>query len=327
MRASYFARCSARQRVQPAAAATTAAATATGPAAARRRQAEFLAQRRDRRGALRRIRLRHLDVTRKRDRLNDAAVLLQRLQLLVVHVAAEIGERASRGMRGDHRRLRQRQRLHVGGLRRMREIDHDPPLVHLGDRLLAHLAEAVVQPLAVALAGVRIGELAVAVVRERHVAAAAIVELLDALDVGAERIGVLDADQRHLLARLGNARHIRGGERQPDLVRRDLFRQPVHRVELRHRLLVGAVVALRRQRALADVDDEEGGVEPAFDHLRHVDLRLEALRVVLLAREVVRIDVVMRVERDHAIVNGARLLNERGIRPGLGRRHSWGEHE
>ena len=92
---------------------------------------------------------------------------------------------------------------------------------------------------------------------------------------------------------------------------RDLLRQVMHRVELRDRLLVGVVVALRRQRPLADIDDEEGGVEAAFDHLRQVDLRLEALRVVLLPREVVGIDVVVGVERDHAIVNGARLLDER----------------
>ena len=170
----------------------------------------------------------------------------------------------------------------------MREIDHDPPLVHLGNHLLAHLAEAVVQPLAVALAGVRVGELAVAVVRERHVAAAAIVELLDALDVGAERIRVLDADQRDLLPRLRDARHIGGGERELDLIGRDLLRQVMHRVELRDRLLVGAVVALRRQRSLPDVDDEERGVEAAFLHLRQVDLRVEPLRVVLLPREVLR---------------------------------------
>ena len=53
------------------------------------------------------------------------------------------------------------------------------------------------------------------------------------------------------------------------------------------------------------------GVEAAFDHLGKVDLRLEPLRVVLLPREVLRIDVVVRVERDHAIVNRARPLDER----------------
>ena len=108
--------------------------------------------------------------------------------------------------------------------------------------------------------------------------------------------------------------HVGGGERELDLFRRDLLRQVMDRVELRDRLLVGAVVALRRQRSLADVDDEERGVEAALLHLREVDLRVEPLRVVLLPREVLRIDVVVRVERDDAVVNGARLLDERGIR-------------
>ena len=249
MRASYCARCSGVSAIHRAAAlAAAGAGTAALPG---RGQPELLAQRRDRRRPLRRIGLGDLHVARERHRLDDAAVLLQRQQLLVVHVAAVIGERARRRVRRDHRRLRQRQRLQVRGLRGMREIDHDPPLVHLGNHLLAELAEAVVQPLAVALAGVRVGELAVAVVRERHVAAAAIVELLHALDVGAERIRVLDADQRHLLARLRDARHVGGGQRQLDLSGRDLLGQVMHRVELRHRLLVGAVVAFRRQRALA----------------------------------------------------------------------------
>ena len=308
-----------------------AAAAATGAAASRRpgagrpnslRSAAIAAR------TLGRIGLGDLHVAGERHGLDHAAVLLQRQQLLVVHVAAVIGQRAGRRVRRDHRRLRQRQRLHVRRLRRMREVDHDPPLVHLGDHLLAELAEAVVQPLAVALAGVGVGELAVAVVRERHVAAAAIVELLHALDVGAERIGVLDADQRDLLARLRDARHVGRGQRQLDLSGRDLLRQVMHGVELRDRLLVGAVVAFGRQRALADVDDEERGVEAAFLHLRQVDLRVEALGVVLLPREVVRVDVVVRVERDHAIVNGARLLDERGIGGGLrggrrGQRGRW----
>jgi hypothetical protein len=63
--------------------------------------------------------------------------------------------------------------------------------------------------------------------------------------------------------------------------------------------------------ALADVDDEEGGVEAAFDHLGQVDLRVEPLGVVLLGGEVGGRDVVVRIERDHPIVNGARLFHQR----------------
>ena len=59
-------------------------------------------------------------------------------------------------------------------------------------------------------------------------------------------------------------------------------------IELRDRLLVGVVEAFRRERPLADVDDEEGGVEPAGDHLGQVDLVAEVLRVVAFGGEVGR---------------------------------------
>src|SRR5688572_2103576 len=95
----------------------------------------------------------------------------------------------------------------------------------------------------------------------------------------------------------------------------------MYRLEFRDRLLVGAVVALGRERPLSYVDDEERGVEAAVFHLRKVDLGIEALGVVLLSGEVVGIDVGVRVECNYALVDGARLLDERGIRGGLrGRR-------
>ena len=56
------------------------------------------------------------------------------------------------------------------------------------------------------------------------------------------------------------------------------------------------------------------GVEAALDHLRQVDLVAEVLRVVALGGEVGGVDVVVRVERDHPIVNAARLLDERVVR-------------
>ena len=213
---------------------------------------------------------------------------------------------------------RQRDRLHHRRLRGMRDVDHDAEAVHLGHGLAAGLAQAVVQPLAVALAGVRIGELAVAVVRERHVAAAAIVELLDAAEIGADRVGVLDADQGHLLAGLRDAPDVGGGQREFDRVGRDLARQPVNGVELRLRLAVGVGVALRRQRPLADIDDEESRIEPASHHLRQVDLGRQVLGVVAFRREIERIDVDVRVERDDALVNRPGARDEAGVRAGLG---------
>ena len=176
--------------------------------AARRHRLAHLGQRR---GTLGRVGRLDLDVAVERHRLHHAAVLLDRQQLLVVEVAAVVGDGSRRRVRRDDRRLRQRDGLQVRLLRRVREVDHEADAVHLGDRLLAELAQPVVQPLAVALAGVRVGELAVAVVRQRQVAAAAVVELLDARQVGADRVGVLDADQRHLAPRRRDPR----GRRRP----------------------------------------------------------------------------------------------------------------
>ena len=108
----------------------------------------------------------------------------------------------------------------------MREVDHDADAVELGDDLLAEIAQAVVRPLAARFAVVGVGQLAVAVVRERQIAGAAIVELLDALDRGrgiAERVAVLDPDEGDLLAGLADAPHVGGGERELDLVGRDLL--------------------------------------------------------------------------------------------------------
>ena len=87
------------------------------------------------------------------------------------------------------------------------------------------------------LAGIRIRELVVAVVRERHIAAAPLVELADAREVGADRVAVLDADDRDLTPATGDAGHIGRCERKADLLRRDLSGQPVHGVELGDRLL------------------------------------------------------------------------------------------
>ncbi len=58
------------------------------------------------------------------------------------------------------------------------------------------------------LAGVRIRQLVVTVVRERHVAAAAVVELADTREVGADRIAVLDADDRDLAPASRDAGHV-----------------------------------------------------------------------------------------------------------------------
>ena len=208
-------------------------------------------------------------------------------------------------------------RLHHRPLRRVRDVDHDSPPVHFLDDLTAERREAAPRPLVVRLAGVRVGELTVAVVRERHVPAAAVPELLHPLDIGAERVAVLDADDGDLLAALRDPRDVGGGQRELDVVRGDLLRQTVDRVELRDRRLVRAVVSGRLKRVghlrrirLADVHDHERDVQAAGLHLRQIDLSGQVHRVVARTREVRQVDVVVRVERDDALVNGARACRQ-----------------
>ena len=62
----------------------------------------------------------------------------------------------------------------------MRDVDHDPEVIQLGDDLFAERRQTIPLP-AVALAGVRVGELIVAVMRERQIARAAVVKFLDAV--------------------------------------------------------------------------------------------------------------------------------------------------
>ena len=90
----------------------------------------------------------------------------------------------------------------------MREVDHDPPFVHLGHGLSALVAQAVMQPLAISFAGIRIGKLTVPVVRQRHVAAAELLKSFDVSEIQAYRVGVLDADHGHLFARGRDPAHI-----------------------------------------------------------------------------------------------------------------------
>ena len=79
------------------------------------------------------------------------------------------------------------------------------------------------------------------------------------------------------------------------------------------RLTVGVRIALGRERPLPDVHDHERDVHAAFDHLRQVDLGREPHRVVALRRKQARLDVVMRVELDHSIVNASRFRNHRAL--------------
>ena len=133
--------------------------------------------------------------------------------MLVVHVAAVIADGAHAGMRRDDRRLRDGDGLQHRLLRRVRYVDHHAESVHFPDDLLAERTQTVVQPHTVAFSGVRVGELAVSVVRQRHVATAAVEELLDVREVGADRKAVLDPDEDHALTGGVNATGIGRGIR------------------------------------------------------------------------------------------------------------------
>ena len=139
--------------------------------------------------------------------------------------------------------------------------------------LLAERRNAIPFP-AVALAGVGIGELIVAVVGERQVTGAAVVEFFDVGDVFAERIAVLDADESNffpfaLIRRTppaSSASSILSGAislGEADGPRRIFQRRAV-----------GALVAggferfgILRFPCLADINDEEQRIEPAVDHV------------------------------------------------------------
>ena len=103
---------------------------------------------------------------------------------------------------------------------------------------------------------------------------------------------------------------VSGRQRKLNLAGRDLLGEPMDRVEFLARLLVGALVAFGSKRPLTDVDDEEGRVETALDHLGQVDLGVQPLRVVPFRGEVGRADVVVRVERDHLVLDRVRFLDE-----------------
>src|SRR5437667_4501494 len=105
---------------------------------------------------------------------------------------------------------------------------------------------------ALRLTGVGIGELAVAIVRQGHISAAAVVELFHPRNVGSDRISVLDADDRDAQVLLMQSENFSGRQRQADPVGSDVFGKAMDGVEFRESLPVGIVIRLWRQRALAD---------------------------------------------------------------------------
>jgi len=132
-------------------------------AASSARQAELVAQFHQSVKALFRF---GFDVRGKTDNLNDATVLFERQQLLVIHIAADVRKRSHTGVRRDDRRLRKSNGFEVGAFRGMREINHHAQAIHFRDHLAAQGRQAIVVGVALGLSGIGIGKLAVAVVRQ-----------------------------------------------------------------------------------------------------------------------------------------------------------------
>src|SRR5262249_29136134 len=139
----------------------------------------------------------------------------------------------------------------------------NPETIHLGDRLLAEGREPVPFP-AVSLAGVRIGQLIVAVVGERQVASSTIMEFLPSGDFLADGIAVLDAHQSDFFPLRFDSAYVGGVERQLNLVRRNLMGETVNGVEFFDGCFVGALVArglkciwILRFSRLADINTKK----------------------------------------------------------------------
>ena len=152
------------------------------------------------------------------------------------------------------------------------------------------------------------------VVSERQVARSPFLEFLDAPQIGAHRVPVLDADHGYLAPGGRDGAHIIRSQSQPDALGSDLLGQAVDGVELDDRLVVGVRVAFRRQVALPHVHDEPCDIEPARFHLGQVHLGRQIHGVVLLGGEVGRVDVVVRVQGDDPFVDAARALHQFGVR-------------
>lgn len=166
------------------------------------------------------------------------------------------------------------------------------------------------EPHPVAFPGVGVRELTVAVVSQGHVTAAALGELTHPAGVHAHRIAILDPDHRDLLALSHKPTNVVGRECETNLVRSDLLRQSVDRVELRDRLRVRVVEARLGQVSLPHIHDHPRHVEPTRVHLGQVHLIPEVRRIIPLGGEVRCADIVVRVERDYALMNALGMSQE-----------------
>src|SRR4051812_39632638 len=149
--------------------------------------------------------------------------------------------------------------------------------------------------------------------RERHVARAEVIVLPDQREVVPDDPAVLDADGRNELVPGQDLRNVLRLIRDLDLVLVQRIDAAMYSVKLLHRGSLRRRITCGRARALADEDGEERTIEPALPHLAEGDLRGAGVGVVLRRRAPLRGNVDVSVDREHALVNAAGLLVERGI--------------
>ena len=226
---------------------------------------------------------------------HDAAVLRERAQHVVGHVARMVRDRAARGVRRDHRRLRDRQHVVERLVGDVRDVHHHPQRVQLADDVLAERREAVVRR----LVGGRVGPVVVLEMRQRQVADAERRVLPELPQIVVDHVAALHAHQRGDLVLRRGAADVGGGGRQHQIVRVRLHGL-VHRVDERgrgfHRGHPGDVGG--------HPDRKEQAVEPALAHARDIDVAVllaDADVEGLVEKEALR-RVVVRVDHDRAVV-------------------------
>ncbi len=243
---------------------------------------------------------------------HDAAVLGQRPQHLVGHVARVVGDRAARRVRGDHRRFGQRHHVVESFVGDVRDVDHHPETVHLADDVLAERGQAVVRR----LVGRRVGPVVVAEVRQRHVAHAERGVDAQQPHVVVDHVAAFHPHQGRDPAGLHRIAHLRRRRRQREIVR-VLADRLADRVDLIERPFDGN----RSGDVARHPDRKEHRVHAAVAHPRDVDVAV----AVPLADVEARVEdhalrrVGVGVEDDGAVVQLLRAGRHRVGLPGLRR--------
>jgi hypothetical protein len=257
-----------------------------------------------------------------------ATVLRQAREHRVRHVAGRRRQGARVGMREDHRRLRDGERVVHGVLRHMRQVDQHPEPVHLAHDLHAELRQAAVAR----GVGRRIRPFVAVEMRERHVTDAEPPVRAQRAERVLDRMAALDAEQRGDAARGIRTLDVVGRERE-DEARRIALDHPSRDVDL---LELNAREAARADLGRArDVHRPELAADAAGAQAREIRVagraRLEivggdvARRLALLANHVRKI--VVAVDQRMAGEDPARPREGRVFRPrgACGREQCQGE--